>query len=311
MNQVDASIIVVTYNSAAVVGSCLESLPTDARYQLIAIDNNSTDGTRDVVKRHRPDVILLENEGNEGFAAAVNRATTEAAGEFLLLINPDARITEETLVNLVGTARSMPDCAVISPLVTDERDTFRTIAAGHFPTLWRMFTHATGLSRLGSRLPTLQGHYLLRDQVDSASLRDVDWVSGGCVLIRTETWRATGGLTERWFMYAEDIEFCLRVRRRGERVVLDTRQRATHEIGGSSSGVDGRVGTLWLANLYDLYNWKMSPNKGASWAWRKIVTAGFHARAAVAKTRRHKGRVASQDYVRFRAYAQALRQAGS
>ncbi len=307
---VSVSVVMVTYNSEAVVHDCLELLGADERIEVIIIDNSSSDNTVASIRRRHPHVRVIENGDNAGFAKAVNKAAATADGRHILLLNPDALIEAAGVLALAARLDRDGTIGAIAPLVGHEGTDVRVIAAGHAPTVRRMFLHESGISRFGASVPALEGHYLFRKSFAS-SLRDVDWASGGCLMVPTSLWRATGGLTERWFMYAEDVEYCLRLRAAGHRVVVDGNVSAQHEIGGSSAGIDGRVTTAWIENLFDLYSWRLARSSAQVMLWKGIVLAGFRGRwlvlsvrAALPGAHREGSRAGAR---RFRIYAQGLR----
>ncbi|MEA9985957.1 glycosyltransferase family 2 protein [Subtercola sp. RTI3] len=273
------SVIMVTYNSAHIVKQSLVDLPPAPLVEVIVVDNKSSDLSVETVLSARPDAVVIRNEENAGFAKAVNLGAARATGEYLLLLNPDAVINASALKSLVESMSSNSAIGIIAPLVTDSTGEFSTIAAGFFPTIIKMGLHASGISRLGKWCPALEGHYLFRSSRLSRS-RDLDWVSGGCLLVRRHIWNSLDGLSERWFMYAEDIELCLRVRRAGYKVVLDPSAQAIHEIGSSSHEVQGRANPTWVVNLFDLYCRDLARNEVSKSAWRWTVIAGFRGRAA-------------------------------
>lgn len=280
----DVSVVIVTYNSAGVIRACLDALGHHSSNEVIVIDNLSSDSTVKVLRAEYPWVRVIENDENAGFGRAVNKAAESARGRHILLLNPDALISSEAVGGLADRLDAMPGIGAMAPLVGYDGTDVRVITAGHAPTIWRMLLHQTGLSRLGSVISRLEGHYLFRSSF-RGGLRDVDWTSGGCVMVRASLWRQERGLCDRWFMYAEDVEFCLRIRSHGFRVVIDADLVALHAIGGSSAGVDGRVNTAWITNLYDLYSWRLARNDLHSALWKAVVLAGFASRWLVFRVR--------------------------
>lgn len=311
----DVSIVIVTYNSLGVIGSCLDALMRDGAppvgAEVIVIDNLSADDTVEMLRARYPWVRVVENDSNAGFSRAVNLAATHARGRHLLLLNPDARISAEGVARLSALLDADPSIGAAAPVLENEGEEVVILAAGHAPTMTKMFLHQSGLSRLGRRWSVLEGHYLFSADVQDG-VRDVDWVSGGCLMVPVDTWRRAGGLTDRWFMYAEDVEFCLRLRAAGLRVVIDAGQRAHHALGGSSSGVEGAVNTAWIVNLFDLYGWRMARSDRQQRLWRAIVLAGMHGRLwwfRASTLRGRDRRAAAAQIRRFDIYASALRRA--
>ena len=273
------SVVVVLYNSERLVRLSLEPLSKDPRLQLVMVDNASTDHSVEEVRSLLPSALVVRNEENLGFARAVNIGVERASASYLLLLNPDAFLSPSTVIELIRSCDE-EGCAAMAPLVVPSSSETKTIAAGRFPTVWRMFLHLSGLSRLPWH--ALEGTYLTtRSAVRMTRKREVDWVSGACLLVRRDTWDRVGGLTERWFMYGEDIEFCLRLHRSGELLILDPSIHVEHLEGESSQGVDGKLGTLWLTNLFDLYRTEISSGSVASLLWRIVVISGYLTRFIV------------------------------
>ncbi|MEW1976698.1 glycosyltransferase family 2 protein [Microbacterium profundi] len=307
ITQQALSVIIVTYNSASVVEAAILGLPSDC--EIIVVDNASTDSTLDILQAAPRDLTILPRSDNAGFAKAVNQGAKQATGDYLLLLNPDARIDESAVASVLDHLAHNPEMGIASPLVVEGDGALKTLAAGHEPTIWRMLTHATGLSRLSSGSDILRGHYLLRGQLGDQPERDVSWVSGGCMFVRRQAWEQLGGLTERWFMYAEDVEFCLRAKAAGFGVRVIVSAKAYHAVGMSSVSTDSYQAprTVWLENLFDLYRLRYQAGPVRSFAWRSVVGLGFAARALVATLKASvSGHHSSHDSRRFHAYAAAM-----
>ncbi|WP_166788824.1 glycosyltransferase family 2 protein [Cryobacterium sp. TMT4-31] len=292
------SVIVVTFNSSAVIRDCLVDL-AEPDHEVIVIDNCSSDDTVRIVTDEFPQIRVIQNKENVGFSRAVNEAAAASKGANLLLLNPDASINSTTVARLAAELDQDASIGAIAPLLGHEGTGIRVIAAGRAPTIWRMFLHQSGLSRLGTKSSFFEGNYLFRNNF-SKTPKDVDWASGGCLMVPASTWVALGGLTDRWFMYAEDVDFCLRVRSSGQRVVVDPRLNAAHAVGGSSATVDGRVNTMWIENLYDLYSWRIAPTRLHAGIWKTVMLSGMLAREM---TYRYTGRIFSQRRLEARANA--------
>lgn len=308
------SIIMVSFNSRHVLGDCLRPIVDDGRWEIIVVDNNSSDSSAEFVEENFPTVTVLRHGYNAGFATAVNFGARHATGDRLFLLNPDAIISEAAIRLLSATLDGDLALGAVSPLVTDPEGEFVSIGAGRPPTIWRMFLHASGLSRLSRYSPRLEGNYLFPFNL-TPPITHVDWASGGCLLVRRSVWEELGGLTERWFMYAEDIDLCLRIRAAGHTIGVVSDAVALHQVGGSSSTENGRVSTVWIENLYDLYSWRLAPTRMHAFAWRHTVAAGFRGRT-VAYRLLARGRAGARAHYlanahRFELYATALLGAGS
>ncbi|WP_044442664.1 glycosyltransferase family 2 protein [Agreia bicolorata] len=303
------AVAVVTYNSEHVIANCLERLGNPLDTEIVVLDNASTDNTIDLVQDSFPSVRIIESSENLGFAKAVNIVASSVNSDQILLLNPDALLDGETLRDLSRHLSEDSEAVAYAPLVRDPESEFFTIGAGLRPSIWRMFLHASGLSRLSGRFPLLRGHYFFNHDL-VGSRTSVDWASGGCLLIKMDAWKRVGGLSERWFMYAEDVDLCLRLRAEGNLIKVDKTLTALHQVGGSSTNVDGRVGTVWIVNLFDLYKSSISRGLLHSGTWKLIVVGGFAGRSAVYAslsrlpgTKMQSRRINS---LRFRLYATAL-----
>ncbi|MCY1694136.1 glycosyltransferase family 2 protein [Curtobacterium sp. SL109] len=297
------SVVVVTFNSRHVLGENLSRLASMPDVEVIVFDNASTDGTQEFVRHQLPHVELIESTENLGFAKAVNRAAARAHGRMLMLFNPDASIGVDDVRLLAETSDSHPG-DVVAPFI-EQPAPQRIVSAGWMPSCWRMFTHYSGLSRLGKWSEALQGHYLLPAQVTGTTR--VEWVTGACLVVPMTTWSAVGGLSERWFMYAEDIDFCHRVGEAGQSVWIVPRARATHMVGGSDSSHSMSMNAAWVLNLRDFYATSLRRRPFAVWIWTLIVAGGLSSRALVATVRRGGADPTARA---FRAYSAALIRGG-
>lgn len=278
------SVVVVTFNSAAVIENCLMPLSNRDDIELIVFDNASSDSTTDVVRSASPKATLIISEENLGFAGGVNAAARASTGKAILLLNPDAVISAESVLDLYQSMEANSRIGIIAPVLHRPGQHLHVREGGHVPTLWRVFCHYTGVSRLSHRFRIFEGAYLLHKH--ALTTREVGWVSGACMMVRASTWRELGGMSERWFMYAEDVELCLRVRDIGQKVVMNAEVFGTHALGGSSGDAEPKEpGTAWIENLYDLYRWKIASTRLASISWKATVASGFGVRALAYRAR--------------------------
>ncbi|HZR24996.1 MAG TPA: glycosyltransferase family 2 protein [Vicinamibacterales bacterium] len=218
------SIVVVSFNARADLERCLESLhaaPPAHPHEILVVDNQSTDGSVEAAKRW-PDVKVLVNAANVGFAAANNIGIRQSRGDLLLLLNSDTVVPPDAIDRLIAEVDADPSVAVVGPRLVD----------------------ANGRAELSfgdmiSPLSEWRQKRLQRRQSDVERLtrvrREVDWVSGACLLVRRADADAVGGLDERYFMYAEDVDFCAAIRARGRRVLFVPDVQITHLRGRSKS----------------------------------------------------------------------------
>ena len=237
-----ATAIVVTYNSQDQIEASLAAL-RPAALDVIVVDNASVDGTAAIVRRHFPEVVVITNDENVGFARAVNQGVAHLRTETVLLVNPDCTLPPATAEGLVRFLAERPDVGVAGPRLVDPAGRV-AVSAHPFESLASVVLSRfggglvpVGLRRLLSGDRRRRSYDACRESSDPTS---VDWLSGACLAVRTDLLRATGGLDERYFLYYEDEELCWQARRRGKDVVYVPTLVATH-VGGASS----EHGTTW------------------------------------------------------------------
>lgn len=300
------SVLVVTYNSGHVVGRCLTPLHEDPALQIVVYDNASTDNTLEVLS-HLPRVQVITGAKNLGFAKAVNEAGRRATGEVVCLLNPDVQISSEALRRLSELALR-EDVGVVAPCIHHPTGRLRVRECGRFPSVLAVFNHYSGLSAFGRYCRRLEGMYWIGDL--PAAAKAVDWVSGAVMMTSLAHWKQLGGLSERWFMYAEDIELCYRSKCLGRQTLVVGDVEAVHDLGGSTS--DGpSSNAAWVVNLFDFYKTSMARTRLQSGAWKHIVVGGLRSRALVYALR-SRSRTPGQSALwraeadRFRTFATAV-----
>lgn len=303
------SVIIVTFNSIEVALNCLNAIVSriDSDFEVIVVDNASSDGTPDKIRERFPEVMVIESPRNVGFAKGVILGAGKAKGDIYCLLNPDAIAASETIEALAEALRRSEEIGIVAPLIIQPEGRLKVISAGRMPTVWRMFTHYSGLSRLGRFSQHLEGHYLLPDQLRGR--QEVDWATGACLAIRRTTWESCGGISDRWFMYAEDIELCFKVQRSGHRVMLYSDLEVTHLLGSSAKTSENSVVKAdWIVNLYDFYSTNLASKKSRGFAWRAVVSIGLFSRGVVFSLRGHnKGAVTwTRESKKFFGYSKAV-----
>lgn len=214
------SVVVVSYNSSDFLPACLASLreaPFEPRPEVFVVDNASADGSADLVAARFPEVRLLRNGGNVGYSRAVNQAWREASGDFLLVLNPDIVVRDRALQVLHRHLVDHPEVGLVAPRLLNPDGTLQYSCRRHY-TLATYALRRTPLRRLFPDHPIVRRH-LMADW-DHAEARDVDWVLGAAMMLRREALGATV-MDERYFIYFEDVDLCVRLRREGWRVVYE------------------------------------------------------------------------------------------
>jgi len=211
--EIDLSVIIVNWNTRELLRKCLESVVTQqaGSCEVLVADNASTDGSPAMVRAAFPTTDLLESERNLGFAVANNRAAARARGRKLLLLNSDTECAPGSLAVASAHLDAHPELGALGlGLVNPDGSVQGSCAA--FPTVGKELFFAFGL---GHVLPRSVGAGYRLETTPPVRAQRVDWVTGAALLIQRKTWEAVGPLDESLFMYAEDLEWCLRARDAG------------------------------------------------------------------------------------------------
>jgi N-acetylglucosaminyl-diphospho-decaprenol L-rhamnosyltransferase len=217
------SIIIVSFNARADLERCLASLsatPAAAPHEILVVDNGSTDGSAEAARR-APGVTVIDAGGNLGFARANNIGIRHSRGTNLLLLNSDTIVPAGAIDRLLAELDRQPDVAVVGPRLVDG-DGRAELSFG----------------RMMSPLNEFRQKRLTQSGAVESLTRQPgypDWVSGACLLVRRADAEAAGGLDERYFMYAEDVDFCAAIRARGRTVFFTPEVEVVHLRGRSAA----------------------------------------------------------------------------
>lgn len=224
-------VVIVTHNSAPHISNCLASLPVAAPgspLRVVLVDNHSEDETVMIARSARPDLQVIEQPDNPGFARAVNRAATLLTDcRYVLLLNPDATLRPGSLETLVAALEATPRAAACGPHLRYP-DGRHQISARPLPSLTGVIYDALLLYHL-RRCPNLVEQFPAGQEV-----AEVDCVSGACMLIRRESFDALEGFDERFFLYGEDVDFCARLRALGRTLLVVPAAVVVHVEGAST-----------------------------------------------------------------------------
>jgi N-acetylglucosaminyl-diphospho-decaprenol L-rhamnosyltransferase len=231
------SIIIVTYNSRAHIDACIQSLtrtPAAVDHEIVLVDNASADGTAAAVRERWPGVRVIDARANVGFAAANNVGIRQTFGELLVLLNPDTTVPAGALDRLVGVLDARHDVAVVGPRLVD----------GNGRAELSFGSMISPLAELRQKLLVVGNDRhvpVVSSYVDRMTRRErlVDWVSGACLMVRRADAEAVGLLDERYFMYAEDVDFCAAIRRRERKVLFTPVAEVAHLRGQSGMTAAG------------------------------------------------------------------------
>jgi GT2 family glycosyltransferase len=210
------SIIIVNYNVKYFLEQCLHSLSVASKgldSEIFVVDNNSVDGSVSMVREKFPEVILIENKENRGFSSANNQAIRKSKGEYVLLLNPDTLVENDTLIKVVGFMDDHPDAGGLGVKMLDGKGKFLPESKRGLPTPSVAFFKVFGFSSLFPK-SKLFGRYHL-GYLDKEKTHVVDVLSGAFMLLRKKALDKTGLLDEGFFMYGEDIDLSYRITKAG------------------------------------------------------------------------------------------------
>jgi GT2 family glycosyltransferase len=229
------SVVIPAWNGRADVERCLASLlghTTSAELELIVVDNASSDGTAAMVQARFPDARVIGNAENLGFARACNQGMAAATGDLILLLNSDTYVTDDVVGRAARRLSERTDVAMLGCEVRYP-DGRRQHTANRRLGIRRSLVERLWLYRL---LPhARRAEYLLGGYWEGLREIEVDWLAGAFMLVTPEAFRATGGFDERFFMYGEDSEWCMRLRRAGHRILYAPQVGVLYHAGSVSS----------------------------------------------------------------------------
>ena len=231
----DVSIIIVNWNSQAYVRQCLLSIFRNSSgfsFEIIVVDGASFDGCGEMLAREFPSVVFVQSETNVGFARANNLGVRHATGQYLLFLNPDTELLENSVKILLARLKSIPDAGAVGCQLLNRNRTIQTSCVQSFPTVLNQMLDS---EYLRERFPEsdLWGMSVLH--VNWPRHTEVEVVSGACILARRDCFERVGGFTESYFMYGEDLDLCFKLRRSGARVYYVPETRVVHFGGGSTT----------------------------------------------------------------------------
>jgi len=234
-------VIIVNYNTGDMLrGNIKQLLELPFIAEVIVVDNFSHDGSIDVIEKianldHR--VKFIRNDKNVGFAKACNIAVSHAGeSEYLLFLNPDCRIDNYSLEKLMGSMKDDPGAGMAGPLLLNPDGTEQPGGRRAVPTPWRSFVRSFGLYKLGNCYPKLFNDFQLHKEPLPDAPVEVEAISGACMMVRRSTLESVGFLDEGYFLHCEDLDWCMRFRQKGWKIMFVPKAKAIHCQGTSSGG---------------------------------------------------------------------------
>lgn len=275
-------VVIVSYRCERLLRDCLGSLhdfPPSRPTTVFVVDNASRDGTAEMVRDEFGDAVLIEADENLGFARANNLAIRRGRGEYVLVLNPDTRITEGALDHLLRTMDSRPDVGICGCRLELEDGTLDHAAKRAFPTPLGALAHFAGIGgRAGAP------HALAQYRAPDVDRGPVDAVNGAFMLVRRRALDEVGPFDEGYWMYMEDLDLCYRFKEAGWLVWYDPAVAVTHvKAGTTGKHRSARLTYAFHYGMYRFYRKFYAPRRSA--AANALVYAGIALKLCVSLVR--------------------------
>jgi N-acetylglucosaminyl-diphospho-decaprenol L-rhamnosyltransferase len=246
----DVSILIVTYNAANFIGTCLRSIYSHnigLRFEVIVVDNASKDGSPQFIRRHFQQVKLIENAKNLGFAKAANIAYEKSRSEFCLFMNPDIIIQPGSIRNLWEYLLDHHDVAIVFPKLYNIDGSLQ-YSCRTFYTIPIVLLRRTSLGKLFPNSKIVRDHLMMN--WDHNTPRAIDWALGASMMVRKSAVGNAKPFDERFFLYFEDVDLCYRMKMAGWSVMYNPEAEMIHHHVRHSAGKG-----LHRAKIQHLKSW--------------------------------------------------------
>jgi len=246
-DPIDLSIIIVNWNSWAYLKKCIMSIIENAgelKYEVIVVDNYSSDNSVENIPVCFPEVILIKNENNVGFPAANNQAFNIARGQYFLMLNPDTLIKKNTLQQSLRVLRNDTSIGCIGVKTLKGNGEILFSCARSLPSIWSTFWHLFYIDTIFKKWKFFESSDMA--YWDHNNSCDVDLLHGGYMMFPKSIYKRLGGLDEEIPMFYEDIEYCCRIKKAGFRIYYLADVEIVHFVGISSSKAEPE----WITKLH-------------------------------------------------------------
>ena len=253
----DLSVVIVNWNTKNLLIQCLQSLKQTLqtlRTEIFVVDNGSTDGSKEKVREGFPEVVLIDNPSNLGFARANNQAMRLSTGKYTLLLNPDTQVKEGAIETLKAFMDNHPEAGVVGAQLLNS-DGSKQNSIANFPSL---ATELLNKSLLRGLFP---GRFPGKERAYSEPI-EVDSVIGACMMVRREAMEQVGLLDEEYFLFLEETDWCYRIRRAGWKIYHHPKAEIYHFQGKSAEKDKKRAKVEYYRSRYQFFK----KNRGF-WRW--------------------------------------------
>lgn len=303
------SVVIVNWNAGQLLLDCLASLHgalAGVDSEIVVVDNASADTSLEDAIRVNPNLRVIRNTENVGFATAVNQALEVARGQAIFLLNPDTIVQPDAVRILLDRLTTTPSVGGVGPKVVHPEGRLRILSAGAQPSLRSMAAHYLFLTTLIPRLSP-RGLHLLSGR-DDGQIEKVEWISGAAFLIRREVYRQVGGLPTRWFMYGEDMEWSQRITDSGWQLEHVPDAVVSHHL-SATADLNPLVQTMWLDHMRTWFKERTNAGLVGVAAFNTIMFVGMSVRSVLYAVKGLRSTNGNHDWSsearKFRIYARA------
>jgi GT2 family glycosyltransferase len=279
---VKLSIVIPTYNAHEWIQGCIDSIALhhpSSDYEIIVVDDKSTDDTIAIVRQQFPTVRLFANDTNVGFGRTVNVGLKAAGGEYVLVLNNDTWMHERALDAMIAFLDTHADTGIVGPKVLSGDGSLQQQCRRRIPTPTAALLYFTGIARLFPKNPNVAGY--LMTAADESQTTDVDAVSGACLMVRRQVIDAIHGFDPDYYLYGEDMDFCWRAKLAGWKVVYHPNAVITHFGGQGGTGKKKLYATIeWHRAMWIFYRKHRAPQ--VAFPERALVYSGIALKTALA-----------------------------
>lgn len=273
MNETKLSIIIVNYNTQDLLKNCLDSLFTNrpqAGYEIIVVDNNSSDGSKEIIRRY-PKVKTIFNEQNLGFGKANNLGIKMTRGDYVLLLNSDTIVLPQSIDKVIQYLENNPSVGILGPRLVGQNGEIRQMSWVFLPTLFWEFIQKMLSPRNIKNLAIRRIVNILQKKT-----RKVPSVAGASMFIRRKVFEEVGFLDENLFLYFEEPDFCLRVKKHGWKIVFYPAAEIIHLLGETMVKTGGI--TQFYYRQSQIYYYKKHHSFIEQWFLRQYLMLRFRAK---------------------------------
>lgn len=217
--MIDLSIVIVSYNTKDFLEACLESIKNTTKgfsFEVVVVDNASSDGSVKMVMDNFKEVILIANKENLGFSKANNLGVKKTKGRYVLFLNSDTQVYDDTLRTMIEFMDSNKDAGAATCRLNLANGKIDDASHRGFPTPWNAFTHFSGISKILGKTKLFGGYNL--GYMDLSKVHEIDALAGAFMFVRREAGEQVSWWDEDYFFYGEDLDFCFKLKQKGWKV---------------------------------------------------------------------------------------------